>query len=1222
MYLGQLIFSFLLLWSFYCQALEPNHAPLSPKHNWTAENFITRNFKVGDEYDLNKFDDFIIRLEKEYKALKSDIYEGAIIETIDIHGESIEDAKERALEQIREDKHNLLHVFKNYLLPEAKQIREAVADGTSRVTIDAMIDHFIELYHVYYVPELPRNRWEHDRALSMRIKALTGLRYSKIEKKSHANNLIVGEYLEEIVSCLPSVESPNHILSQEQLERLEGCGFDLSLLEPIQNPFIKKLTISEKEKRKTDFLKLFPKADENFYFEFMIYNGAGSPKFVASFYKDIAGERKKITLKVKLGKETHQDPATSMLGKLIGLSQDHSIAYPQMKLYLKDISIETFIARWRSKYKTGLHDISKYIVEQSPRGATEQWVILRDVSVEIRDPVKRRLTPYDPWGWDLPNRREHRGIALWYAFVAMRDMKSENHVVHFIEKEGGYELEYSAQDVGISLGSSVDLRYPLGSLAGASGKTVNHYRPSFLSYSKEHLHIHWVDTITNRQKFRNATYDDMRWMARKIVALTMEDFDYALTIGGFPKPVIELYKIKMGMRRNEIIKAFELEDEFDLWQLPELNSYNDLPYIRNGVVFVDGFEGHVLYQANTYSSDITRNILDLTSRYLPIEQMRNGINAALDNGLSLGHERVIGELQGSKLGKFFTYEAISGSIKFQINRNIILNDADYASGPDSMGRYIVKDTLTIGFNVGSELNFDLIKNFIPVTIRPKGTVYERSYAHMQVADNWKEAFKAPFKIFAYSVTPMASVTHDLFPGDVFKIQDRVDFNIDASVGVNLTQSPFLKLDFEAGVGWSYSRPLYIHRDHAGDILLFRESRKDFMINAGGSLLGIDFTYLDEFPLLGISYTYDKISKQSELYRFEVATGNGSTYRKRLQQRELESFFDGGNPVFYLKNKVLDLRAHGYIQRFQLDFMLFLHAARSSSFFKITVDGQEGRKNFYRYHLMSESFIGDKKLGALIQSNPWILVKQQDQWAVNIELEEQNISTATAVLEYQDFRQKLSKRSLLNFIDNVGLEFSPDGEHSIFSTSHLPPEWEVKNYFKVFSFMRVHVGIGKFISNITPNSYQQVKRRIYAKSRELGLRLPRAFLYILRRGINQIRRHKNNPARQVKAVASMLRYINKLPSNVRLLKEVVGEENVFVFGELIGVYYGYTLTQEQDAIPTRRFAAKSWGGLTGVPPIRRYLKDNLVAPIYLHLLSDDITEDVFGKLPSTGGPPIF
>lgn len=152
---------FLYLLVANCLFAQVNHAPLDPKHSFVAENFLDRHMRTAGEYDLMKIHKFIERLEKDYEAFKSDVYENTIIESIDIRLDTIEQARENARKEIREGKHDHLYAYQKYLMPAIHEIARLVEVGAAE-TIDAMVDKFIELYHVYFVPNHVRNRYNFD----------------------------------------------------------------------------------------------------------------------------------------------------------------------------------------------------------------------------------------------------------------------------------------------------------------------------------------------------------------------------------------------------------------------------------------------------------------------------------------------------------------------------------------------------------------------------------------------------------------------------------------------------------------------------------------------------------------------------------------------------------------------------------------------------------------------------------------------------------------------------------------------------------------------------------------------------------------------------------------------------------------------------------------------------------------------------------------------------
>src|SRR5690606_18554588 len=102
----------------------------------------------------------------------------------------------------------------------------------------------------------------------------------------------------------------------------------------------------------------------------------------------------------------------------------------------------------------------------------------------------------------------------------------------------------------------------------------------------------WGDAIMRSTQFETTTYDDLRWMARRIAQISREDVRWAFEQGGFPKEVVELFVIKIMNRRNEILKAFDLTNEIAEEKIPDIDSFSPNAAVKNGKVVVSGFPGH------------------------------------------------------------------------------------------------------------------------------------------------------------------------------------------------------------------------------------------------------------------------------------------------------------------------------------------------------------------------------------------------------------------------------------------------------------------------------------------------------------------------------------------------------------------------------------------------------------------------------------------------------
>lgn len=774
-----LMFLILLLLFSSVAIAGPNHAILDAKHSHVAERFIEKNLKADGQYNYNRANEFLKFLKANTAALRSDIYETTIIEVMDMRLESSSDAKVEAAKQMEAGENNLIYTYEKYIIPKMEAITKLIADGHPESEIDAAVDDFIEFYHVYYIPEKPRNNYRREIKWHEALYNQLGYTFQKDTNKVEANNLVASGYESQIANCLGYTPKQDVLLQQVEIELLKDCQFDISLLNPIKNPFFNNLSNEQREERKTDFLHLFPKGNERFKFEFLIYTGLGSPKFVGSFYKTINGERKKVTFKVKIGQELHVDPAASMLGKLVGLHQDHSKYYEKMRFYLREgQTVDEFIAQFSRKYTGYTRSISAFIIDRSPKHAKEQWFEIQDLSIEIRDPDERRLSPFDSWGWDLPNRREHRGILLWYGFLAAKDLKPGNHVAKLRERDGKTEIIYSPQDVGYSLGSMVDIRYPTQFIGKANGRTVNYFMPSFMSYGPNSVRIFWRDGHHVQGRFYSTTYSDLKWMARKIAKLSLTDIEYGIRAGGFPEPIVKLYTLKLGHRLNEIIRGFDLEDEFPLLKLPNLKDYNDLPYVKNGVLVARGFDGHFELSSESPRTTLANKWGHEIIEHLPLEKLYSGLRASM--GIGMGADLTANLVNLKKNGeKPFKFETLFGGIKFSIERSIKLNDNYYARSSSEMGMYIVKDTVSAAISLEGKKALDILSH-LPLSVTGNLKIYEKSYSHFQTAESFQSAVLAPIRVFRYIRQGLVGTSVDLEKGDVFKQQDGFGFGIGMS----------------------------------------------------------------------------------------------------------------------------------------------------------------------------------------------------------------------------------------------------------------------------------------------------------------------------------------------------------------------------------------------------------------------------------------------------------
>jgi hypothetical protein len=472
---------------------------LSPEHNQTSAKFVAQQFKTNGVYDTSKIQSFSERLEKEKVALMNDMYETKVIEKIDLDIDSHKDALKSAKKELDEKKSKYALAYNNYLIPKMKELAtcaQAVAAKTAKNSqCDLIADDFIIGYSGFYLPEAPRRFFHQDLDYLFIGRSTLGFNFDRQTSKVEAANLLVeSENINLTQKCLPGIKL-NDILTQSQITALKRCNVDLSIYNPSGESLWRKLSPAEYEKAKDRHEDWFPREDEVIKFKQIKFSSAGSPKMEGEFERD--GEE--IEVKIKMGIETHTETVTSMLGKMLGMYQDTSVPRKLLKVYLpQKMTHDAFRSQWERKYQ-GLNRNFATFLHAYGRDDKGLWIQLKDVQLSINDPHFLRVGPYDPSGWDLPNRREQRAQILWFGLVNMMDTKAGNHLLAYEKTDKGLVPRYSFQDVGYSLHYQFHLN--LGRIGHMMNSVlawgVNTYADSFMKWDEEKVHIWWSDPIDN-----------------------------------------------------------------------------------------------------------------------------------------------------------------------------------------------------------------------------------------------------------------------------------------------------------------------------------------------------------------------------------------------------------------------------------------------------------------------------------------------------------------------------------------------------------------------------------------------------------------------------------------------------------------------------------------------------------------------------------------------------
>jgi hypothetical protein len=149
-------------------------------------------------------------------------------------------------------------------------------------------------------------------------------------------------------------------------------------------------------------------------------------------------------------------------------------------------------------------------------------------------------------------------------------------------------------------------------------ESVNRFSAKVGSFTAESV----VFTHTAARTFSDSTYEDAKWLVRRIAKLKEKDWQEVVAAAGFPKEVDRLVYAKLLHRANNLYELFELPAP--AIRLPDLMFSSSDGTIKEGKVTKEVFEGYPLRFAHG-DRESPFNDADI-ARYLWIDGVSTGIS--------------------------------------------------------------------------------------------------------------------------------------------------------------------------------------------------------------------------------------------------------------------------------------------------------------------------------------------------------------------------------------------------------------------------------------------------------------------------------------------------------------------------------------------------------------------------------------------------------------------
>lgn len=564
------------------------------------------------------------------------------------------------------------------------------------------------------------------------------------------------------------------LLDRDEAISLSAQGEDLSLLEPAPND---SYAGTDQALAAGTLEKTFPNDDATLDFASDLLS---SVRIIRSrvLYRNAENPRAQpISYRVSISLSNHAFLMRSALLRKLGYRVPPIRYYPKLKLRFADSkAAERFLKNIESAFT---YEISRWLVEKSADGTV---VTLRDVNLETA------------------------------------------------------RIENQEYQMGTIPASEIDGLRTIRSLIVPIALTEIPQTPNFypLEFGKVFNQAVTLTALYANQFQGETTWDDARWIARKIARLTRDDWKSIVAQGRYPEDISALILEKALVQRNQMVALFELDrDAQNPARALPTNARISIGAVKNGVATQPQYEGYALRFTAGEEPESPLTLPEIL-RYALME----GISYGLAQGTQFLNEKLLtlqsaNDIAQKRRDEMFEafkqhiadhpnepyvqpVEVWGGPIaglQVQVSRN--LTTGDYFGGE---AKIQLVDVISITANAGYFASVSGLRNITPSGI-VQGAV-TRTYVHVRpiasvkaaLESNWVDLFvPSVFWKIANKLVPatkdgklsdgreeLKAFTEALLPGELFTISDSISAS--ARLSANIPLAAFLGPNPAFGLG--------------------------------------------------------------------------------------------------------------------------------------------------------------------------------------------------------------------------------------------------------------------------------------------------------------------------------------------------------------------------------------------------------------------------------------
>ncbi|NRA46442.1 MAG: hypothetical protein HRU09_15940 [Oligoflexales bacterium] len=1224
-----------------------DHGKLSEEHEQASEEFFSSKLKTNGEFDEKKIKSFLDHLKYEKKVVVKDVYETILFEKLAIDVKKYKKSKEKANEKSGPEG-PIIRGYNEYLIPKIERLHKLVSEKKDRHLWQGLVNDFARAYITYFIPNGHRTIWPEDVDIPhIGKRLLTPYKFSKEDKDGiEAFNLRTsnGNIL-PIRACLGLHIPINHYLNPDQLKKLIECGYDISKIDPGVSAFWERR--HEYDEQEDEEPEYFPKDEDRIIFKRVNFRSRLSEKIKTKFKNKRNG--KTYDLKIKMGQESHTDYAVSKLLEQIGMHQDRVQYRKHVRVYLEDDSVDEFFSAFASKYR--IESVARFIKAHGvEEGTGIEWIEIKDVLLEGRPEGEVRVAPFDVGSWDLQNRREYRSLILLLGWMGVHDLHPGNCKLIFKETEKGLLPLHRFHDPASSLGGPMYLKKPNQIFSLGSIYRVNAFASSFIGLNKDEdtVKLHWNDFANRRRNFKNTSWYDLKWMARNIASIDKDTILKILLDSGMPLPVAKIYYFKLLLRRNEIIKAFDLSDEFPPDDVPDLKELNlkdeDGDVIKKGKVVKTYFKDKndpVQIAANWWTVLPALITFDIPVQDWRIEQSSESGSTGL-----AGLEGVKQDLNIANFSRMSTKFPVGLGITAIATRKVEPN-FHIMGANDKIHLHQITDSIQLQVGIDSPLLRKLIKKLPVIEGDFKLSLYIKEFRHIHYEDEVGKAYFSKFDLFKIIANINHYAAFKLEPLEVIHSFDKVGFEIEGGVG-GYSTDPIVNNELSFLGGTRKITSNYLLRDQYGQLHYYKDNdNRSF----GG--MAIDVGTIDLFalnlPLFNLKLGASRFSYHMQDYVMKLPEQDRDKAEDLLTEarraKEYLALKDLNKAVVKIDSSELaDLNysvdAKGTAYTTGLGFLFFLNklSAKLKVSSEVTLPDGE-KKYFYRVSRTDNRHLGIERLELGVSAFD-LLVKNRKRTRIELEMDEDEGENFVMVIRTEDFYRSRKLEKVNALIHDLNRRYSFDQRNEFYDNFILPDKEQVRKYPKVYALTRTFLfgkQMKKVFADFSDDEIKAIARSHFtndwyftpgepAKIKELHKKF--ALKSMVKKVLGFYRKireaYSQDPGREknrlvAKYLVKLTRALKTYVYGLHFFRETLGKEGMFVIGEITGLLRSYSALNDLMQLQRRRFMAKSWGTYKDRPPLQKFLRKQRLVPPSGHIDKTNPDNGIFGGV-ETGVPP--